>query len=62
MYDRTELCKRLNNQSWKFAKTMPYMPHFHVWYNRWTSSDDFKYCVHISMWSFVEIMCHVHRC
>lgn len=59
MYDRTELCRRLNNQPWKFAKTMPYMPHFHVWYNRWTSSDDFKYCVHavseFGKWEFCMI-------
>ena len=55
-YDKQELFKRLNGQSWKFAKTMPYMPHYHVWIDRWTSQDDFKYCVNaiteFGIWEF----------
>lgn len=45
MYQVSELSRRLNIQSWKFAKTMPHMPHYHVWIDRWTSKDDLDYCV-----------------
>ena len=24
---------------------MPYMPHYHVWIDRWTSQGDFEFCV-----------------
>lgn len=24
---------------------MPYMPHYYVWIDKWTSQEDFEYCV-----------------
>ena len=36
------LVHKLNSQTWKFAKTMPYMPHYYVWIDKWTSQDDFE--------------------
>lgn len=56
VYDESNLNLRLRSQSWKFAKTMPYMPHYHVWIDRWTSQNDFEYCVkaitEFGIWEF----------
>lgn len=54
--DKKIVVEKLNNQSWKFAKTMPYMPHYYVWIDKWTSQEDLEYCVNgiteFGIWEF----------
>jgi GNAT superfamily N-acetyltransferase len=45
MFTEEKLIETLERQSWKFAHTMPYLPHWHVWIDRWTSQEDMDYCV-----------------
>tara|TARA_R110002167_G_scaffold181283_2_gene381523 strand:+ start:69 stop:380 length:312 start_codon:yes stop_codon:yes gene_type:complete len=45
MEEIKKLNNTLRNQSWRFAKTMPYMPHYYVWIDKWTSQEDLEYCV-----------------
>jgi len=55
-YNEKELLRRLHMQKWTYAKTQPWLPHFYVWINQWTSQEDFEYCVnaitHVGKWEF----------